>query len=242
MAILGGAGPMGLGAIDYTIHNKLRPSLLVVSDIDDNRLKRAQSLFPPDYIKKEGIDLVFVNTNNIKDPDKLLRDLTGGLGFDDVFIYSPDRILIKQGDSILGIAGCMNFFAGPTNTKFTADVNFYNIHYSFTHIMGTSGGNTNDMKEALNLMSKREINPAMMITHIGGLDSVINTTINLPKIEGGKKLIYTNISLPLTALTDLEKCRNKSKLYSGLNEIVSKSNYLWSDDAEKFLLTNARQI
>jgi len=52
-------------------------------------------------------------------------------------------------------------------------------------------------------MGEGKINPAIMITHVGGLDSVVETTLNLPQISGGKKLIYTNISMPLVALSDL---------------------------------------
>lgn len=37
MAILAGAGPMGLGAIDYAIHNDIRPKRLIVTDIDEAR-------------------------------------------------------------------------------------------------------------------------------------------------------------------------------------------------------------
>ncbi|MBQ1263794.1 MAG: alcohol dehydrogenase catalytic domain-containing protein, partial [Oscillospiraceae bacterium] len=35
MALLASVGPMGLGAIDYALHCDRRPSLLVVTDIDD---------------------------------------------------------------------------------------------------------------------------------------------------------------------------------------------------------------
>jgi hypothetical protein len=52
--------------------------------------------------------------------------------------------------------------------------------------MGTTGGNTDDLIESLRLTEKKRINPACMVTHIGGLDSVIETTLNLPKIPGGK--------------------------------------------------------
>ena len=41
LAILAGAGPMGLGAIDYAIHCDRKPGLLVVTDIDQARLDRA---------------------------------------------------------------------------------------------------------------------------------------------------------------------------------------------------------
>ena len=39
----------------------------------------------------------------------------------------------------------------------------------------------------------KRINPAVMVTHIGGLDAAAETTLNLPKIPGGKKLIYTHL-------------------------------------------------
>jgi L-sorbose 1-phosphate reductase len=242
MAILAGVGPMGLGAIDYALHGKRKPKLLAVTDIDDNRLERAASLFTSEHAAREGIRLIYVNTGQINDPAKYLRDLTGGNGFDDVFIFAPVKQVIELGDAVLGIDGCLNFFAGPVNPAFKAEFNFYNVHYTFTHIVGTSGGNTDDMLESLKLMSEGKINPAIMITHIGGLDSVVDTTLNLPQISGGKKLIYTNISMPLTALTELGKLGENDSIYKGLDEIVSKNGYIWSLEAEKYLLANARPI
>ncbi|MGD0754799.1 MAG: zinc-binding dehydrogenase [Bacteroidales bacterium] len=242
MAILAGVGPMGLGAIDYALHQERKPALLVVTDIDDYRLERASSIFTSDHAEKEGVQLVYVNTGKIKDPVKHLRDLTGDKGFDDVFIFAPVKPVIELGDAILGFDGCLNFFAGPVNPEFKAEFNFYNVHYAFTHIVGTSGGNTDDMKESLKLMGEGKINPAIMVTHVGGLDSVIDTTLNLPHIPGGKKLIYTNISMPLVALTSLGELGKKDAVYAGLNEIVSKTGYIWSLEAEKYLLANAKLI
>jgi L-sorbose 1-phosphate reductase len=242
MAILAGVGPMGLGAIDYGLHQERRPSLLVVTDIDESRLLRAACLFTPEQAEKEGINLVYVNTAKVDDPVKQLRDISGGTGFDDVFIFTPDKQVIEQGDAILGFDGCLNFFAGPTNPGFKAEFNFYNVHYAFTHIVGTSGGNTNDMNESLKLMAEGKINPAVMITHVGGLDSVVETTLNLPQIPGGKKLIYTNISMPLLSLYNLEEKGRDNNLYAKLHEIVSKNDYIWSLEAEKYLLANADPI
>jgi L-sorbose 1-phosphate reductase len=242
MAILAGVGPMGLGAIDYALHQDRKPGLLVVTDIDDKRLQRASTIFTPEHAEKEGVQLVFVNTSHINEPSKYLRDLTGGKGFDDVLIFAPVKQVIELGDTILGFDGCLNFFAGPVNPEFKAEFNFYNVHYAFTHVMGTSGGNTEDMRESLKLMGEGKINPAIMITHVGGLDSVVNTTLNLPQIPGGKKLIYTNISMPLTALSDLEELGRKDSFYSGLSEIITKNDYIWSVEAEKYLLANAKPI
>jgi threonine dehydrogenase-like Zn-dependent dehydrogenase len=242
MAILAGVGPMGLGAIDYALHQDRKPGLLVVTDIDDNRLTRASSVFTPEHAQKEGVRLIYVNTGKMKDPARNLRELTSDKGFDDVLIFAPVKPVIELGDAILGFDGCLNFFAGPVNPEFKAEFNFYNVHYAFTHIVGTSGGNTDDMRESLKLMGEGRINPAIMITHIGGLDAVVDTTLNLPQIPGGKKLIYTNISMPLVAITGLGELGKKDAFYAGLNEIVSKNDYFWSLEAEKYLLANAKPI
>ena len=230
MAILAAAGPMGLGAIDYIINCDRRPGLLVVTDIDDVKLKRASELFPVEEAAKKGVELHFLNTSNAGD----LLALTDGKGFDDVFVYAPVAPLIELADKILGRDGCLNFFAGPTDTNFSAKFNFYNVHYASTHIAGTSGGNTDDMREALSMMESGAINPSAMITHIGGLDSVIETTLKLPDIPGGKKLIYTHISMPLTAVGELKN--STDPVCKALAEIVEVNGGLWCLEAEKYLL------
>ena len=242
MVILAGVGPMGLGAIDYTLHQDRKPDLLVVTDIDDNRLSRASCIFTPEHAENEGVRLIYVNTGKMNDPARHLRDITGGEGYDDVFVFAPVKPVIELGDAILGFDGCLNFFAGPTNPEFKAEFNFYNVHYAFTHIVGTSGGNTDDMWESLKLMSEGKINPAIMITHIGGLDSVVDTTLNLPHIPGGKKLIYTNISMPLVSLYELGEMGKNDKFFAGLHEIVARNDYIWSLEAEKYLLAKAKPI
>lgn len=237
-AILAGVGPMGLGAIDYALHGDRRPGLLVVTDINQERLDRAASIFTPEAAAKDGIKLVYLNTGE-GDPVEKLMQLTDGTGYDDVFVFAPVRPVVEQGDRILGKDGCLNFFAGPTNTEFKAEFNFYNVHYASTHIVGTSGGNTADMIESLELMSQGRLNPAVMVTHIGGLNAVIDTTLNLPKIPGGKKLIYNNIYLELTAIADFEEKGKTDPLFAGLAEIMKRSNNLWCAEAEKYLLEHA---
>jgi len=242
LAILAGVGPMGLGAIDYALHQERKPSLVVVTDIDDNRLARAACLFPPEHAEKEGIKLFYLNTGKINNPVTQIRELTGGKGYDDVFVFAPVKQVVEQGDSILGFGGCLNFFAGPTNPDFRAEFNFYNVHYAFTHIVGTSGGNTDDMRESLKLMEEGRINPSVMITHIGGLDAVVDTTLNLPRIAGGKKLIYTNISMPLVSLYGLEEKGKNDPFYADLHKIVAGNDYIWCLEAEKYLLEYGKPI
>ncbi len=242
LAIIAGVGPMGLGAIDYAIHNPVKPGLLVVTDIDDARLKRASEVYSVEEAAKNGVKLIYLNTKDTSDPVKLLMDQTGGAGYDDVLVMAPVKPLIEQGDSILTKDGCLNFFAGPSNTEFKAELNFYNVHYEFHHLVGTSGGNTADMRESLEMMGRGELNPASMITHIGGLDSVVETTLNLPKIPGGKKLIYVQKSMPLTAIADFEELGKSDPVFAELDKLVKKHNGLWNLEAEKYLLAHSTSI
>ncbi len=258
MAILAGAGPMGLGAVDLALHGDRRPRLLVVTDIDDARLARAQELFPVEDAAREGIELRFVNTAAVNDPVQHLlaftapgRDSqengaiatrTDDQGFDDVLVMAPVRPVVEQADRLLGRDGCMNFFAGPTDPSFSAEINFYDLHYAAHHFVGTSGGNTEDMRISLQLMEEKRVNPSIMITHVGGLNAVVDTTLNLPGIPGGKKLIYTGVDMPLTAIDEMAELGRSDPFTKDLAEIVARHNGLWNAEAEEYVLKNAPPI
>ncbi len=242
MAILAGVGPMGLGAIDYAIHCDRKPALLVVTDIDDARLKRAESIYTVEEAAKNGVTLRYVNTGALENPVERLLELSGGNGFDDLLVFAPVKSVVEFADRILAHDGCLNFFAGPGNTSFFAELNFYNVHYNATHVVGTSGGNTEDMIESLRMMADGRINPSSMVTHVGGLNCVVETTLNLPKIPGGKKLIYTNIDMELTALDDFEAKGKGDSVFRKLAQIVERNNGLWCLEAEKYLLLNSKPI
>lgn len=238
MAILAGAGPMGLGAISYALQLDHRPRRLVVTDIDDGRLARAAALFPPEEQKKRGVELLFINTAKISDPVAHLIMVNQGSGYDDVFVFAPVGPVVEQGDAILGKDGCLNFFAGPVDTRFSARVNFYNVHYGATHIVGTTGGNTDDMREALSLSEQGKINPAVMVTHVGGLDSAAEATLHLPDKPAGKKLVYTGISMPMTAIADFEALGAQDPRFAQLAALCGKHRGLWNAEAEQYLLAH----
>lgn len=238
MAILAGVGPMGLAAINYVLRREDRkPSLLVVTDVDQTRLDRAASIYTVEFAASRGIDLKYINTGKMGNPAEELKMISGDSGYDDVFVFAPVKPVVEQGDAILAFDGCLNFFAGPSDPNFSAMFNFYNVHYSYTHIVGTSGGNNDDMVEALDIMSKG-LDPAGLITHIGGLNAVIEATNHLPEIPGGKKLIYTHIDMPLTPISDFAKMGETNLVFKTLAEICDKNLGLWSVEAEAFLLKN----
>jgi threonine dehydrogenase-like Zn-dependent dehydrogenase len=236
LALLAAAGPMGLAAINYVIHREdVRPGLFVVTDIDQARLDRAEKLFPPALAAVKGIKLHYINTSKIENVVDHLRSFTGGKGYDDIFVFAPVPVVIEQADKLLARDGCLNFFAGPSDPDFKAYFNFYNVHYEATHITGTSGGNNDDMEEALLYLSKG-LDPAPLVTHIGGIDAVIDTTLHLPEIPGGKKLMYMHIDMPLTAIEDFEEKGKTIPLFRELHAICGNNKGLWSVEAENYLL------
>jgi threonine dehydrogenase-like Zn-dependent dehydrogenase len=236
MALLAGVGPMGLAAISYALNREgHKPSLLVVTDIDQDRLDRAAHLYSPEYARERGVELHYVNTADQDDPVAFIKEINGGEGYNDVFVFAPVSQVIEQADHLLAFDGCLNFFAGPSDTSFSAKLNFYNVHYAFTHLVGTSGGNTDDIKESLDLMEKG-LDPSGLITHIGGLDAVSEATLSLPQIPGGKKLIYNHLEMPLTAIADFRKLGEKSPIFKDLADICERHQGLWSVEAEDFLL------
>lgn len=242
LALLASVGPMGLGAIDYALHADERPKTVVVTDIDQARLDRAEELFPPAKAKEDGIDLFYVNTGKVEDPVAELLKLNGGEKYDDVFVFAPVRPVVEMGSKLMGYDGCMNFFAGPTDTAFECTVNFYDVHYSAHHYVANTGGNTDDIIQSLEMMAKGQLRPETMITHIGGLNAVPQTTIDLPSIPGGKKLIYTHKDLPLTAIEDFPKLGQTDPFWAELGRITQANQGLWCVEAENYLLENAPSI
>jgi len=236
--ILGGAGPMGLGAVEYPLHAGNRPCRIVVTDLDDGRLRRAEMLLSLELAKKHGVELLYVNPREHTDIYSFLMDITEGSGYDDVFVYAPVRELAELGDRLMAFDGCLNFFAGPEDKNFSASINLYNCHYTSTHILGSTGGNTDDLKEALKLSSQKKLRPAVMVTHICGLDAVAESTANLPELKAGKILTYTHINMPLTALADFEELGKTDPLFAKLQKACQAHHGLWNAEAESLLLSH----
>lgn len=240
--IMGGCGPMGLGAVSYGLCIENKPSKIVVTDISDEKIERAKECIPESEAKAKGIELHYVNTNKMSDPEAELMALTDGKGYDDVFVYVPFKDVAELGDKLLAFDGCMNFFAGPTDNQFKAAINLYNCHYTSTHIMGTTGGNTDDLVEAIDRAAKKEINPAVMVTHVGGIDSIADATCNLPNIPGGKKLTYMQFDMPLTALEDFEELGKTDPLFERLDKSIKANRGLWNSEAEKILFEHFKVV
>ena len=240
LAILGGTGPMGFLAIDYAIHNDRRPKHLVVTGRTPSKLDMAKRLYPVEEAAKYGVTLTYVLTADEDDIVEELKALTpDAKGFDDIFLMAAKERLVTQAEQLLAYDGCLNFFAGPADSKFASTINFYNIHYNATHFVGTSGSNTQDMKDAIALIENKTVNVAKIATHIMGLNHVCESILNLPKMPGGKKIVYSGKEFPVT---DVSAFGENNELEKHLKELVDAHDGLWNAEAEQYFLEHAKDI
>lgn len=240
LAILGGTGPMGFLAIDYAIHNDRRPKHLVVTGRTQSKLDMAKRLYPVEEAEKYGVTLTYVLTADEDDIVEELKALTpDAKGFDDIFLMAAKERLVTQAEQLLAYDGCLNFFAGPADSKFASTINFYNIHYNATHFVGTSGSNTQDMKDAIALIENKTVNVAKIATHIMGLNHVCESILNLPKMPGGKKIVYSGKEFPVT---DVSAFGENNELEKHLKELVDAHDGLWNAEAEQYFLEHAKDI
>lgn len=242
MALLGATGPMGFLAIDFAIHGPKKPSLLVVTGRTQSKLDLAEKLYTKEEAAKCGVKLIYANTKDVDDVSKELRGYTEeDYGFDDVFIFAPNQDMVTDGVKMLAYDGCLNFFSGPADTQFSANVNFYNIHYNSTHFVGSSGGNTEDMKQSIELIENKVVNAAKIATHILGLDQAVETTKLLPELSGGKKIVYTHHKFPLIEVDKIDEI-SENEFIEGLKPILEKYGHLWSAEAERYFISNAPKL
>lgn len=241
MAIMGGGGPMGFGGVELVLNMDKRPGVLVVTDIDQARLDRAAEVISPEYAAQKGVTLHYVNTAAMDDPVAGLRALTeGGAGFDDIYIMCPVQSVIELADKVCNYSCCINFFSGPVDTGLSASVNFHAVHYNAKHIIGSASSGVVDMQEVLDMAAQGRLRPEVMVTHVGGLNCAVDTICALPSVPGGKKLLYCNIDMELTAIEDFGK--RDDPLSRGLDEICRRHNMLWSSEAEAYLLANGKPM
>ena len=225
LAILGGTGPMGY---------------LVVTGRTQSKLDMAKRLYPVEEAAKYGVTLTYVLTADEDDIVEELKALTpDAKGFDDIFLMAAKERLVTQAEQLLAYDGCLNFFAGPADSKFASTINFYNIHYNATHFVGTSGSNTQDMKDAIALIENKTVNVAKIATHIMGLNHVCESILNLPKMPGGKKIVYSGKEFPVT---DVSAFGENNELEKHLKELVDAHDGLWNAEAEQYFLEHAKDI
>ena len=240
LAILGGAGPMGIGAVELAL-GYAGVSQVVVTDLSADRLAYAAEKCSVENAAKKGVKLTYLNTSDLEDPAKALIELSEG-GFDDVFVMVPVPALFTQAEAICREDGCINFFAGPAVHNLQGSLNLYRVHYDGIHVVGTAGSIPEDTVDTIKLIEQDAVNPGAIVSHILGLPAVADAIYAMEKPNGAKKVCYSHLDLPMVAVDDLEELGKDNALYAALAEIVKRNGGLWCAEAEAYLLANAPKL
>ena len=240
VAILGGAGPMGIGAVELAV-GYAGVSQVVVTDLNQDRLDYAAKMCSPKKAAEKGVALHYVNTSGMADPAAFLLELSEG-GFDDVFVMVPVTALFTMSEKICREDGCINFFAGPTVHDLPGSLNLYRVHYDGIHVVGTAGSIPEDMTDIIHLIEEDKINPGALVSHILGLNAVSDTLYAMEKPSGAKKVCYNALDLPLIAIADLPGLGKTDPMYAELARIVERNGGLWCAEAEEYLLAKAPRL
>ena len=240
LAVLGGAGPMGIGAVELAVGYS-GVSQVVVTDLSQERLDFAARNCSPEQAAGKGVELCYVNTTGMDDPEKYLLELSEG-GFDDVFVMVPVAELFSMAERICREDGCINFFAGPAVHTLPGSLNLYRVHYDGIHVVGTAGSIPEDMTDIIRLIEEETIRPGALVSHILGLNAAKETLFAMEKPSGAKKVCYNELDLPLIAIADLPELGRTNELYRVLAEIVERNGGVWCAEAESYLLANGPRL
>ena len=240
IAILGGAGPMGIGAVELAC-GYAGASQVVVTDLSDERLAFARQNCSEESARARGVELQYINTKDVADQAELLRSLSDG-GFDDVFVMVPVPALFNLAEKICREDGCINFFAGPPVHDLQGSLNLYRVHYDGIHVVGTAGSIPQDMVDVISLIEEKKINAGALVSHVLGLNAAKETLFAMERPNGAKKICYNDLDIPLIAIADLPLLGKTDPMYRKLAEIVAAHGGLWCAEAEAYLLENAPRL
>ena len=240
IAILGGAGPMGIGCVELAI-GYAGVSQVVVTDLNQQRLDYAANMSSPASAAKQGVTLQYINTSGMDDPAQYLLDISEG-GFDDVFVMVPVPALFSMAEKICREDGCINFFAGPPIHDMPGSLNLYRVHYDGIHVVGTAGSIPEDMVDVLELIAEEKIHAGALVSHILGMNAAPETLFAMGQPSGAKKVCYNELDIPLIAIADLPELGKTNPLYARLAEIVAANGGMWCSEAESYLLANAPRL
>lgn len=233
---IGAAGPMGQMHVQRAVMMKGGPSKILCTDIDNLRLDYLRSGVEA-AARAKGVQIEFVNPADAGDAAvrRVVEDMTGGKGFDDIVVLAPVAALIAGAVEHLAAGGLMNIFAGvPKGTIATLDIS--GTYLKGSRFVGSSGSRPKDMIDTLALTESHELPTRDSMAAVGGIDAMADGVRAVKEARfPGKTVIFPHIRMPLTALTELDKVA--PNVYAKLRD-----GKFWTQEAEEELLNSKLEI
>lgn len=137
-----------------------------------------------------GFDLIY--TDDVSNPDRLVREYTGGRGFDDIVILgTPSPELVETVSKELANGGILAIVAEtPLSRKVQVDVG--RVHYDGLHLVGTT---TRNVADAYKMERNSEFKPdgKAWIIGAGGPMGQMHTQMAASSDKGPKLVVASDI-------------------------------------------------
>jgi threonine dehydrogenase-like Zn-dependent dehydrogenase len=227
---LGAGGPMGQMHVQRAIEISMGPRLIVVTDLDRDRLDHIERRFG-DLVHRHGVQLVTFAPSQFDSPAAMkehLLALAPG-GYDDVVVMAPVARLIPEAIEYAADNAVVNVFAG-VGIGNKADIQLNDLCRGIK-IIGSSGSRISDLRKVLDMVERRELNTNISVAAIGGLNAGREGLegVNQARFPG-KTVIYPQIpDLPLMSVEEA------GRYVPELADKLGPSN-TWTKEAEETLI------
>lgn len=156
--IIFGAGPIGIGAILFA---KSKTNKIILIDINQKRINYCKSIL--------GIEHSF--NGNDETLFEQIKDLTNGHFADIIIDATGNKKSIQQQLTFLGHGGKW-ILIGLQREDLR--INHPEFHKREATLMSSRNATKNDFEQVINRICKKEINPALLITHTLDFDEVVS--------------------------------------------------------------------
>lgn len=171
-----GCGPAGI------IHSQLAKingaEKVMVAQRTKNRLEMAKRRFDIDMT-------IAMNEQNI---NEVVMEQTNGIGVDVIYVCAPNKQAQELATELIAPRGRINFFGGLPKDAQMVKLDANSLHYKEFFIAGASSSLPEHNRKALELLSKRQIDPELLITHRFGLDD-ISEAFDVAEARTGIKIV-----------------------------------------------------
>ncbi len=206
-----GAGPMGLMHVEAAMSH--RPSKIIVSELLEKRLKKAEETFQ-EKAEELGISLICTHPDHL---EEVITEETGGRGVDDVIVALGIAKIQEKSFDYLAPGGVTNFFGGTQFKERMIQVDTHRIHYDGVSVVGSSGSDPSDVARVLDMMTDGLIDPGNYVVKCGGLDAAASLIQVLRRSEiDGKGVIYPHSRHPLFNVEEWSPKKEKRYLEDAL--------------------------
>lgn len=228
--LVGGAGPMGQMHLQLALESSNRPAVIVISDIDDERLATALRRFES-IAQDNGVELIGHNPTQMspEEFDEKLREVAPE-GFDDIVTMAAIPAVISGAAAHLADDGMFNVFAGAARGT-TAALDVTAVALRGVRYTGSSGSGIDDLATTITMAESGELSTNGAIAGIGGMEA---TWDGMAAVRDGtfpgKIVIYPQVQgLGLTRLEELGEV---------LPEVAAKLGPAgqWTREAEEALV------